>query len=199
MAANIIVEASDVWGFFMNHKEKLESQMKMIAENPAYGVEIYLTASDGLATIMIMADDEEVYEEQAASYMDCRDIVNEAYDTYLTSNALNALTDSWLRRDDEGRDASEELDEAEKADMIEERELELDDAVYSLMEAFVPNLLDIEGDPDEVYEGLKDCICEYLYKQHGISVHRPMYLEDEDGSEVFTEYPYPEIDFEDED
>lgn len=193
MATNIIVEASDVWGFFMNHKEKLESQMKMIAENPTYGVEVYLTGSDGLATITVLADDEEVYEEQADNYMDCRTVVNEIYDTYLTSNALNALADAWLDKNDEG------LDAAEEADVIEEREIELDEAVYGLMEAFVPNLFDVEDDPDEVYEGLKDCICEYLYKRHGISVYRPMYLEDDDGSDVFTEYPYPEIDFDDED
>lgn len=193
MAANIIVEASDVWGYFMSHKETLESQMKLIAENEAYGIEIYLSAIDDLATITVLADDEEVYEEQAGNVADCRTVVNEVYDTYLSSNALNALTDGWLSKNDEELDAAEEMDD------IEERELELDEAVYGLMDAFVPNLFDVEDDPDDVYEGLKDCICEYLYKRHGISVYRPMYLEDDDGSDFFTEYPYPEIDFDDED
>lgn len=194
MAANIIVEANNVWRYFKTHEAELEKGMKLIAENRSYGIEIFLTASNGLAIITVNADDDEVYEDEGFGNFDCGRVANEIYDTYLTSNALNALTDRILDKPRE-----EELSAAEEADMMDERELELDEAVYSLMEAFVPNLHDVADDVDEVYEDIKDLICEQLYTKHGISVYRPMYLEDDDGSESFSEFPYPEMELDDED
>lgn len=187
MGANIIVEASDVWGYFRAHEADLEQNMKLIAENRPYGIEVFLTAANGAAIITVNADDDEVYEDIGVSAFDCRSVVEDIYGTYLTDNVLSVLTDIGAGK------LREELDAAEEADMIEERELELDEAVYGLMEVFVPNLLDIVDDADEVYEDIKDLICERLYTKHEISVYRPMYLEDDNGNESFSKFPYPDM------
>lgn len=184
MAERIIVEANDVWDYFLWQKHELQGSMKEIAKNDEYGVEIYLTSDKDLPLIVVTADDEEVYEEHIISRHDCATTVKDIYDEYLTSNAIKALTG-----DDNEYTAAEEME------MIDDRESELTDAVYVLLLEFAANIFEVAEDADELCEGIKDLICEYLYRKHGISVYRPMYLEDEDGTDEFVEFPYPEIEF----
>ena len=187
MAARTIVEASDVWDYFMEHKSELANSLTMIAENHEYGIGIFLTEDDDLPLIMVTADDEEIEEEAIVSRRDCESTVGEIYDKYLSKDVVNILIDE-----------SVDYTEAEELETIDEREMELDDAIYGCLMAIAPNLFDIADDPDELCEDLKDHICEYLYTQHGISVYRPMYLETEDGTDEFTEFPYPEMELEEE-
>ncbi len=187
MAARIIVEASDVWDYFMEHKSDLVSSIRMIAENQEYGIEIFLTKDDDLPLITVTADDDEIWSEAVVSRNDCASTVKEIYDTYLSQEVMNVLMG-----ENDGHTAAEEMEE------IDEREMELDDAIYGCLMAIAPNLFDIADDPDELCEDLKDHICEYLYTQHGISVYRPMYLETEDGTDEFVEFPYPEMELEEE-
>lgn len=187
MSARIIIEASDVWDYFNENKEELFNSIKMIAENSEYGIEIYLTESESLPTVMVSADGEEIDEETSVSANDCARTVKEFYDKYLSKDVVNILMGE-----------GEERTTAEELEMIDEREEEIDDAVYVLLTELVPSLFDIAEDPDELCEELKDHICEYLYKEHGISVYRPMYLEDDDGTDEFFEYPYPEMELDEE-
>lgn len=182
MAARIIVEASDVWEYFNEHKKELFTQSKMIADNQEYGVEIFLTEDDDLPLITVTMDSDECDSEAVVSARDCFDTVKKFYDGYLTNNVMDIV----MGKDDE-LTASEELE------VIDEREMEIDDAIYALLDTLVPNMFDIEDDPDGLYEDLKDLICEWLYTERGISVYRPMYLEDESGNDEFFKFPYPEM------
>ena len=188
MAERIIIEAQDVWGYFEDNKEKLATSMEMIASNIDYGTEIYLSEEEDYPMLIAMVDDDVDCEELILNERDCYETVTRFYENYISSGAFNALV---------GEETSV-LSTSEEMDLIEERELKIDDAVYSLMNVLVPNLFDINDDPDEIYEDLKDHICEYLYKQYGFSVYRPMYLECEDGTDEFCEFPYEEMEFEDE-
>lgn len=77
---------------------------------------------------------------------------------------------------------------------IAEREEELNDLITD----FVYNITNgDEGLDPEGTERFKDMVCELLYREFGISVRRPMVLQDEDGNESISEYPYDEIDFDD--
>lgn len=182
MAARIIVDHGDVWDYFNEHIDELCGAMKMIADNSQYGIEIYLTETGNLPTIMASSDGEEIEEESCVSANDCAKTVKEFYDKYLSDSVVNILMGV-----SEDHTASEELE------LIDERECEIDDAMYTLLDTLVPGLFDFANDPDELCEELKDHICEYLYQNHNISVYRPMYLECEDGAEEFSEYPYPEM------
>lgn len=180
---NIVVEPDKVWTCFKENIEKFSTDMRVIASNPSYGIEICIAAGAGeLPIIFVLADDEEIDEETCVSPNDCTSTVKKFYDKYLSDNIVNA----FMSDDDN-------LTEEEELDKIDERELELDDALYEFLQTLIPNLFDVIYDVDDLCDDLKDSICEYLYKKYEISVYRPMFLECEDGTEEFTEYPYPEM------
>ena len=187
MAARIIVEAGDVWDYFKENKDKLGGSIETIAENEEYGIEILLSADDDLPLIMVVADNEELDEEAVVSANDCFSTVKDMYDKYLTDEVINVL----MGNDDD-------YTTAEELEMIDERESAIDDAIYACLDELIPNMFDIVDDPDELYEDVKDHLCEYLYTKHGISVYRPMYLENEDGTDEFCEFPYPEMELDEE-
>lgn len=191
MSEKIIIEAENVWDYFEESEEQLSSGvMEKIASNNDYGVEIFLTGDeDGYPIVVVIVDDEVVEEEYILNKEDCYDTVSKYYDTYLSHSAIDFLSGE---HDSFDEDISDELDK------IDEREGELDEAIYTCLDVFVPNLLDISRDPDSVYEDIKDHLCEYLYRKYGVSVYRPMYLECEDGSDEFFEFPYSEMEFDDE-
>lgn len=180
---NIVVEPNKVWEWVKEHSEEFSPGMRVIASNPSYGIEICIIGGTGeIPTIFVLADGEEIDEETCVSQNDCTITVKKFYDKYLSDNIVNALMS-----DDDS------LTEEEELDKIDDRELELDDALYEFLQTLIPNLFDVINDVDELCDDLKDSICEYLYKKYGISVYRPMFLECEDGTEEFTEYPYPEM------
>lgn len=182
----IYVEAPDVWEHFQSHLVAAMDGLVCLAENDEFGVTIYMMEDSGLPLISVEVDGDVIIEEQIESEAECETDVAEIYDMYLTSSVINILIDG---------DGEEPI--IEELDDIEVRELELDDAIYALVDTFVPNLSEITDDIDVVYEDLKDHICEYLYQEHDISVYRPMILEDEDGSDYYTEFPYPEMELDD--
>lgn len=192
MAAKITVSASDVWGYFQENTEDLKSHMHQIAGNSEYGVEIYITDDCGLPSIVVTADDVQVYDETAVNAHNCQKTVEKIYDEYLTSKAIKALAG----------EEDDELTALEIEDMIYERESELDDAVYEfVMTAIIQGSYFGESisDFDDICEDLKEHFLEYMARKHGLAVYRPMMLEYEDGTEEMSEYPYRDMEFDDPD
>lgn len=183
----ITVAASEVWDYFQKHKAELEKSEHIIAENEEYGVEISITNEEGLPCFMVTADGYQYAEERAISANDCKETVETLYGDYLTEKFVDGA-------DDESR--------LDQEDMIAERELELDDAFTMLLDTLIEEDLGLffGAEADEILEDIKDHTLEYLYRKHGISVRRPMVLEDEEnGEDFFEEYPYDSMVFEDED
>lgn len=194
MAAKITVSASDVWGYFQDKKENLKSYMHQIASNPEYGVAIFVTEDSGLPSIVVTADNVQVYEETTVNEHDCEKTVDKIYDDYLTSKVINSLVDN-----DDGE--SDDLTALEIEDMIDERENELDAAVYEFLMTVVQDAYidDYTSDFDDIVEDLKEHFLEYIARKHGLPVYRPMMLEYEDGTEEMSEYPYEDMEFDDPD
>lgn len=193
MAEKITVLAENVWAYFQKEKEDLKSHMHKIAGYPEYGVEIYVTENRGLPSIVVTADDEQVYEETAVNEHDCKQTVSTIYDNYLTSKVIDSLWDSVSNDDD--------LTQIEIEGMIDDREAELDNAVYDFLMTVVQGVYidDPTIDLDDVLEDLKEHFLEYMARKHGIPVYRPMMLEYDDGSEELSEYPYDDLEFDDPD
>lgn len=191
MAAKITIPASDVWSYFQDKREDLKSHMHQIAGNSEYGVEIYITEDCGLPSIVVTADDVQVYDETAVNEHDCQKTVENIYDEYLTSKAIEALSEE----DDD------ELTALEIEDMIDERESELDTAVYEFVMTAIQDAYydDYTSDLDDICDDLKEHFLEYMARKHGLPVYRPMMLEYEDGTEEMSEYPYEDMEFEDPD
>ncbi len=82
-------------------------------------------------------------------------------------------------------------------DEIESREAELQAAVCDMLESFLigADEVDFEDGFDEMGEFFKDMICEQLYLKFGVSVYRPMYLENETEELEYEEFPYEEMAF----
>ena len=194
MAAEILVPPENVWGVFMaNGCSILENSEQVIATNQEYGVEICLASEQGFPVVYVYMDSEPVESEYIYSQANCEASVRNLYDKYLSGNVVNTvLTDGDTGDESDGFD---EISQLRWDDMMAVREGELDDAVLDLLNTLEPDIdIMIEDIPDFI-EDLKDHLCEYLYIRYGISVYRPMVLENDDGSDYYTDYPYPELDF----
>lgn len=164
-----------VWAYYTQHKTELAYSEKIIADNPEYGIEITMTSfGKGCCTIIVTADDTPIREEEVDS-TDCRAVVTELYDEYLTPSAIDSL------------DTGANIEADELSDM-HVREIELDEAIVAFVEAatdsFNPSL------SAEAIRDLKEHFLEYLWEKHRISPYRPMYLEDENGVKFYDEFPY---------
>lgn len=182
---NIIVEAKDAWKHFEENKKLLKDRILALAENPEFGVVIYMGEEFGLPAFTVMVDDRQYDEADAINEGDCTETVNKLYDKYLSGKFRDELIDN-----------EEEL-EAE----MEERETELSDAAYEFMSV----VADYDGNAlnneefDAIIEDVKEHMLEYIARKHGFKIRRPMILEDEDGNDCYSEYPYEEMEFDDED
>lgn len=189
--STILIEATDLWDYYEEHQKELTASMHEVASCFDYGVKIYLTADEGKPQIVVEADEEEVYRENVMGKVDCQNTAEKIYDDYLTSKALEMLC-----LDD--RIVMSEEDEWD--DAIQEREEELDAAVYQFYTDVLGGSPYYDGeDMDEMLDDLKDHFLEYMARKWGIDVYRPMMLEDEDGNDFYEEYPYECMIFEDED
>lgn len=202
MSANIIVQASEVWGYFQRKKDELYRTMILIAENPDYGTEVYISNDCGYPDIIVTADNVCVCEEIPTSYAQCVATVINIYNDYLTLRAIQLLSgfDKKDPKDDDEESGDPcALTREEELEIIEEREDYLDLAVSDFIAVAADEMLH-NDDPNfgALIEDVKDHFCEYLARKHNLPVRRPMYLEYSDGIK-FEEYPYENMEFEDKD
>lgn len=191
MGQEIIIEAPNLWDYYLKHNDVLLKEMHKVAQNKDFGTEIYVTSENGYLSFLVTADDNTVYETTVLTKTDCDSVARYLYDNYLTDKFLTIVGNSFYESDDE--EFTLETDD----DLIKAREDSLDEAVQAFVEAVV-----IEDDDylyindfTEVYEDLKEHFLEYMYRKHNIPIYRPMFLEDEDGEEFFEEYPYDCLEF----
>ena len=188
-------EPNEVWALFEdNRNEKLLTTMIRIAENPEFEVEIYLggeTSPQGiLPHIVVLMENEEYYSESAVDEKDCERTVTKIYHNYLDSSYI---INSILENDEPDKITGYEYD------MIDEAESENLDLMQGFIEdltgAPIEHFVDC-NEAEKLVEDLLNRVCEYLYLEWGISVWRPMILEDDKG-EFFSEYPYADMIFDD--
>lgn len=192
MSEVMVLKPNEVWKYAMEHFSWIKDTPFVIGNNEESGIEITLSVDEEYPVIIVTSDDEEVDYEVVKSSADCEATVSEIYDTWLpTGTASNTLVKDEL--DDDEPDYESEI---RKKESIDQREMELDECIDWILSEIAPEYLEELGSVtvDEVFSDLKDMICEYLYKKCGISVYRPMYLENEHGVDEYYEYPYPEMD-----
>lgn len=192
MSEVMVLKPNEVWKYAMEHFSWIKDTPFVIGSNKESGIEITLSVDEEYPVIFVTSDGEEVDYEVVKSSADCEATVSEIYDTWLpTGTASNTLVKDEL--DGEEADYESEIREKES---IDQREMELDECIDWILSEIDPEYLEELGTvtTDEVFSDLKDMICEYLYKKCGISVYRPMYLENEHGVDEYYEYPYPEMD-----
>ena len=190
----IDVESSEIWDYSLEHEDELSKNQHLMAENDDYGMEVWLTMANGSPELIVECDGNEIYREDIFNEKDAKRTADRIYDDYLSIKAIETMTDSEDKTvyiEDESED---EYDDEQM--LIDEREEEIDAAVRDLV-----NIVSDTGCytlTDEAVDDLKEHFLEYMHRKLGISIYRPMYLEDADtGEDYFTEYPYDDMVFED--
>lgn len=184
---DIILEPSEVWDYFQRNAGKLQSSYHLIASNDEYGAEIYISAdSYGEAQIIAELDGDRMETTVVSNAEECEKVCHSVYDDYLTPSAVSTATQT----EDEG------IDREDGEFYIEKREQELDDATYDFLMVALDG--EYQEDMDTIIETAKERFLEFIAREMKLPVFRPMYLEDEDGEEFFSEYPYECMVFDDE-
>ncbi len=186
MSGKIFVPHDEVWGMWC-------ATPQVIAVNSDTGITITAESVQyDTISVVVSCDSEEIWEESYDTKQECTDGVDRIYQCHITGFAPDPLLDY---RTNPYIHNSGIPDETEEEFRIEERETELSDAAFDFLFTVKPEIEDIADDPGMIAEQLVDCVCEWLFTHHGISVYRPMMLEQPDGSEVFAEHPYEVMNF----
>lgn len=170
---NIILEPNEVWLYAIENSDEIKEFQVEIASDSDSATKIYLHEKDYAVMVSVEENNKEVYCEVIADYEDSVETVEKIYNKYLYEY--------------------DELFEQEQE--IHRREQALDDLIIDFV-VDVADANDIDADMD--FEDFKNHILEYMYRKYGISPYRPSILVDKDGNEFFEEYPYPFMEFEDE-
>lgn len=190
---DIMIDSSELWDYCEENEDTLLTAQHMIAENPDYGMSVWITCESGSPEIIVESDDIEIYREEILNEKDAKRTADRIYEEYLSIKAIETVTEV----EDDGTVYVDDEDEDNQV-LINEREDDLDAAVMEFV-----NIVSDTGCyniKDEVLDDLKERFLEYMHKTWGIGIYRPMYLEDVDtGEEYFTEYPYEDMVFDDED
>lgn len=182
MSVKIILKPEDVWQYYADHTAELREHMKLIAFSPNFNTEIQISEDGDLLTAHVYLNDQEVAAEELINAFDTKASIERMYKEYIYN--AEKFVEQWKLQQDED----------EEEDMIETRELELDDAAYDFLVAILGKAFDVHSrETQEILEDVKDCVLPMLYEKHGIEVYRPMYIADESGNEEFCLYPYSEI------
>ncbi len=195
----IYYEPAELWDLYNKNKDELVTKTRVIAENPDFDVMVFLTSEQRgkfiLPNILVWEDCAEIYNECAVGEDDLISTAESIYAKYLDDDAI-------LKRHfgEDDADADEDKEENEQELEIDRRESELYDAAEDFLYTVTGGQLEkIAGfsETDKIIGDLINRTCEWLSMEHGISVFRPMMLEDEDGEEFYDEYPYDLLTFED--
>lgn len=190
---DITIDSSELWDYCEENEDELLTTQHMIAENPDYGMAVWITCISGSPEIIVESDGIEIYREEILNEKDAKRTADRIYEEYLSIKAIETVTEA----EDDGTVYVDDEDEDNQV-LINEREDDLDAAVMEFV-----NIVSDTGCyniKDEVLDDLKEHFLEYMHKTWGIGIYRPMYLEDVDiGEEYFTEYPYEDMVFDDED
>ena len=187
MSIKIHVEPEDVWDFFYDNPVRMEDEMVAIAENEDTKFAVFLTDNDcGLPLLIVYRGEHKEYEERTVSDRDCRETAQKMYTKYLYPVTVST---SVMQEEDicDSYEAQMEL--------VCEREDELNIALNDFLEIVLGcNSEQIEFmHGHDFVEQVLDDICEYFANDHLISIFRPTFIPNDDGTEEFIKYPYNEL------
>lgn len=201
MGVNIHIPADEVWSFFQKNKERCSKEMIAIAENTDTEYAVYLTEENGYPSFCVCkGDDSPEYEEGAISENDCTDTAKRCFLEYLFPVVVTndrAIPHPELDDDEDELETRQAIEDA-----IYEREDELRLAMCDFLQVVL-----CEGDysteivdacESGMVDEILDHVLEYIATVYCLDVYRPTLItDDEDGCEMYTEYPYdPDVPFE---
>lgn len=170
----------EIYQYWQTHLGSLEYAPYKVAEHTRREVEVYISVPAGKTdelTFTIIKGGIACAEYVAYTKEDVEFIFEE-----IEVEELSDISDPSVAL------KTGEYDE----DIVTEREAELDDALLDMIDVFCE-----EDNPrlnNEQLDEFKDIICAIFKKKYGASVYRPMLLEDENGREYMSNFPYEDLD-----
>lgn len=202
MGVEIRVQHDKTWEFFFENRQKLHNKMLLLASNAEIEgttTSIYMSEEDGFPQFVVFVDDEPVYMTEVCNKKQCVQEAKDLYDQYIYDLYNDDDPDDILDQFGSAAPAAESDEEIENERSICYSEDALDQAFGGLLETIAEQDYYQRPDADKISDDIKELVCEYLYRKYGISVYRPMYLEDENNKEFFVEHPYEHMVFDDPD
>lgn len=192
MNQTIILQPSEVWDYYQSNISEFKTKMHEIASCEEYGITVYLAKDESESLwVYVEADNNIVYTELIVSEEDGIRTVQKVYDEYLTCRAIELMSDTLV---------IEDYTKFDEEDAISERESDLDTFTLEYVIGVISEADYVEGRcTDAILDDIKEHILEYLSRKHKLEIYRPMYLEDENGEDFYTDYPYECMEFDDKD
>lgn len=208
MSVEIHVKPEDAWGYFSHVKDILSESQIEIARNESTDTSVCITIENGFPLFNVYRRGGKLYSEPAVKE-DCFGTLRNIYIKYLFpivvgQNASSSVKDKPAKAEEPEEDYVSADGVVKRAaggrgpqdleDEMYQREDELEMAVSDALDAFTG--ADVEAmfgrDSQYVLQSMVNDICEYLAKNYGVSIYRPMWVEDEgdDQTFVYTEFPY---------
>ena len=171
---------------FVNNPADYEAGGKTVAEAEEFGVTIMV---DGLLKygslfpeITVIGDDDIWYDEVAYSEKEFLDLLEEAYDTFLTPQVFGVLAD-----DDKPPVPKDDDFEPFDDDEMIARETELTEAARDFAAVVYNRYITDEEGFEDLKEALLDACADF-----DPDIYRPSEWEEEKGNIVPIRYPYAE-------
>ena len=177
--SDVYIYPTEVWQYIQENRDYIRDNNVIIAENLRDGVEITLeTDQVGSAVIAAYIDDKLVETERVVSYEDAANACRKYYANFLIPKHAD------YKQEEEIPELDPSID-----DEIEMRERELGNTFMDFLDVvlFDEDLHIMSEEYDELLDEILALISSY-----GHDVYRPCYLEEDDGTTTFTEYPYGE-------
>lgn len=174
MGIKVFISPNDLWDFCLKHREILDEMPQTVAVNDDEDVEIVVFRS-GTFRAAVLYNGESVQDFQL-----------------MPDNAVGVyrgILEMYIYR------AAETFNDiVDQETSIDDRENELDDAVYDLLTGVLGENFDTNSlETQEMMERIKDVVCEVLHDEFNLDVYRPMYLAGDDGVREYYAYPYSEM------
>ncbi len=196
MAVKIYVEPDDTWDFFDDNLYRLKEEMVLIAENEETEYSVFITENNGNPLFSVCKGDAAPeYEAESSDEIDCVNTAEVLYMQYLYPVVVVDGHSIQLDDiDDESATRRQELEDGQY-----EREDELTMALCEFLEIVLQGDFCFEESCDlKMVEDTLDYILKYLTKNWNFSIYRPMFIDDGNGGEVYSEFPYDEFNFSEE-
>lgn len=162
----IQIDPHKVWDFYKSNRGSLAFDTREILTDDTGNISVHITDEDDELEIYVMVNGIVSYTRSAQDEESCVDVVEDIIDRFFPEED----DDIYNKR-------------------VEGNEVSLDSLLYDFLDEIIADMAEVE-DIDELCDEVKDLVCEHLAYNRGITVRRPMILEDENGEDFYTNHPY---------
>ena len=184
------LSASAVWPFVQKNKQKLETNMAMIAENEETGYSVCVTVESGICKVVAFRGELQVYSEGCVDANDCREVCLNAIFRYLipvteSIDKLSIFDEEEPKEEAVVEIEMEDLNDAGLSFEDDDQDFErIMDACHEEVEVTEKNRKDLEDVVSLRDDDLIQATRDYL----DVLLEQPTLLETEDGEKLMQDF-----------